>query len=83
MARRSNRQGFRDAAAILPFAAALLLMPPLIRIFATPSVPGAVPPIVLYIFAVWAAIILVALFVARRVGDATDDPEDTPGPGGT
>lgn len=82
MARRSNRQGFRDAAAILPFVAALLLMPPLILIFATPAVAGEVPLIVLYIFAVWAAIILSALFVAHRVGDAGDDPEDMPGSGG-
>lgn len=76
--RRSNGQGFRDAATMLPVAATLLLAPPLIRIFATPATPGGIPLIVLYIFAVWAAIILIAFFLARRVDQPPVEPEEPP-----
>lgn len=76
--RQSNGQGFRDAATVLPIAATLLLLPPLIRIFATPTMPGGIPLIVLYIFVVWAAIILIAFFLARRVDQPPAEPEGPP-----
>ena len=75
--RPSNRQGLRDAAALLPVVAALLLLPPLIRIFATPAVPGGIPSIVLYIFGVWTAVILVALLIALQVDQPEDEPADS------
>ncbi|MGH6762390.1 MAG: hypothetical protein ACRECW_12480 [Phyllobacterium sp.] len=74
--RQSSGQGFRDLATILPIAAALLLTPPLIGIFATSATPGGIPLIVLYIFAVWAATILIAFFLAHRVGQPPSEPED-------
>ncbi|RUM99130.1 hypothetical protein EET67_05730 [Pseudaminobacter arsenicus] len=71
-----DRQGLRDAATILPFAAAALLAPPLIWIFAGPTEPGRVPLIVIYIFGIWAVIILAAFLLARRIGRLTDhDPQ--------
>lgn len=74
--RRSDGQGFRDLAVMLPIAAALLLMPPLIRIFATPGTLGGIPWIVVYIFSVWAAAILIAIVVARHAHQAPGgDPE--------
>ena len=74
--RRSDGQGFRDLAVMLPIAAALLLMPPLIRIFATPATLGGIPLIVVYIFSVWAAAILIAIVVARHAHQAPGgDPE--------
>lgn len=76
--RHSNGQGFRDAATILPIVATLLLTPPLIRIFATSATPGGVPMIVFYIFAIWAATILVAFFLARRVDQPPNEAEDQP-----
>lgn len=63
---------------MLPVAATLLLMPPLIGIFATSATLGGIPLIVVYIFAVWAAIILAAVVVARHVDQASVDPEDRP-----
>ena len=74
----SDHQGLRDTATILPVAATLLLMPPLIRIFATPATPGGIPLIVLYIFGVWAVIILVAFLLGRRWKQPTDATEDEP-----
>ncbi|MGB3390454.1 MAG: hypothetical protein WBA88_21020 [Pseudaminobacter sp.] len=68
-----DRQGLRDAATILPFAAAALLAPPLIWIFAGPTEPGRVPLIILYIFGIWAAIILAAFLLARRMAKLTDE----------
>ena len=76
---RTDRQGLRDAATMLPIAASLLLLPPLIRIFAAPAMLAGIPLVVVYIFAVWAAIILIAAIVAGRVGDqASGEPEGRP-----
>ncbi len=74
--RQSDGQGYRDLAVALPVVAVLLLMPPLIRIFATPATLGGIPLIVVYIFAVWAAAILLAFVVARRAHQApAEDPQ--------
>lgn len=82
--RRSGGQGYRDLAMALPVAAVLLLLPPLIRIFAAPAMLGGIPLIVVYIFAVWAGAILLALLVARHAhpasGDDPEEPPDTAGP---
>ena len=56
-----------DAAIALPFLAAVLLAPPVILIFARPAAPWGVPLIVIYVFAVWAAIILAGFLLARRL----------------
>jgi hypothetical protein len=65
--RQPDRERTRDLAAILPFAAAVLLAPPLLGVFAAPLAPGGVPLIVVYVFAVWAAIIAGAFLLARRL----------------
>lgn len=65
------RQSLRDAATLLPIVAAILLGPPLIRIFAAPAAAAGIPLIILYIFGVWAAIVLGAYLLARRV-DASE-----------
>ncbi|MEW9613498.1 hypothetical protein AB3G45_06640 [Shinella sp. S4-D37] len=78
-ARQSDGQRFRDLAVLLPIATALLLIPPLIRIFATPAMLGGIPLIVVYIFAVWAVAIVVAAIVARHAHQApADDPQERP-----
>ena len=71
-------QGARDVAAALPFVALVLLMPPIILIAAVPLRFAGVPFIVIYIFGVWAAVILAAFLVARVL--ARDEPE-IPGEG--
>ena len=60
----------RDAATVLPFLAAVLLLPPVILIFARPAAPWGVPLIVIYVFAVWAAAILAGFLLARRLKGA-------------
>lgn len=84
MTDRQDRQRIRDAATVLPFVAAALLMPPLIGIFAAPVVLGGIPLIVLYVFAVWAAVILGAFVLARRLPGPPPEPlpEEPPAGGG-
>ena len=81
---RPDRQRVRDAATVLPFAAAILLMPPLIGIFAAPIVLGGFPLIVLYVFCVWAAIIVAAFALARRLTSSAShiSSEEPPAGGG-
>ncbi|WP_187968515.1 hypothetical protein [Aquibium microcysteis] len=78
---RENR-GARDAAAILPFVSVVLLFPPIVYIFAAPVSVAGVPLIVLYLFGVWAAIILAAWIVSRRLQPEGDEPADPAGTAG-
>lgn len=80
---RPGRQRIRDAATVLPFAATILLMPPLIGIFAAPVTLGGVPLIVLYVFAIWAAIVVGAFVLARRLTSSSPHiPSEEPPAGG-
>ena len=75
----ADAQGARDAATLLPFAAAVLLLPPFILVFAAPALVAGVPLIVIYVFGVWAAVILGAWLLARRHARASDDPGNPSG----
>lgn len=66
---RTDRQGARDAATVLPFIAAMLFLPPLILIFGTPVLVAGVPLILVYLFGAWALVIAIAFVLARRLGD--------------
>lgn len=68
----SDAQAARDAATILPVAAAVLLLPPFILVFAAPVTVAGVPLIVVYVFAAWATIVLAAWLVARRLARKPD-----------
>ncbi|MFC3231431.1 hypothetical protein ACFOGJ_29555 [Marinibaculum pumilum] len=57
----------RDAALVLPLLGVFLLLPPFPEIFMAPVRLAGVPLIVLYIFGVWLAMILAALWLARRL----------------
>ncbi|WP_332684879.1 hypothetical protein [Bosea sp. (in: a-proteobacteria)] len=70
----ADHQGARDAAALLPIAATVLLLPPFILIFAAPAFVFGVPLIVAYVFGVWAVVIFAAWLVARRHAEASDGP---------
>lgn len=74
----SRTRNVRDAAAILPVAAIFLLLPPVILIFSAPVLIAGIPLIVLYVYGVWAGLILVALLVALRVEDADGDGKNKP-----
>jgi hypothetical protein len=65
-------------AAILPFAVAIMLLPPVILVFATPVRVLGLPLILLYVFGLWALAILSAFLLARRLADF----EPRPGSGG-
>ena len=67
----SRTRNVRDAAAILPLAAIFLLLPPVVLI-------AGIPLIVLYVYGVWACLILIALLVALRVEDADGDGKNKP-----
>lgn len=61
---------------MLPFLAVVLLAPPIILIFSAPLRVGGVPLIVLYLFGVWAAVIVAALLLSRRLAGAAEPPPD-------
>lgn len=64
---RPPSQRARSAAALLPAAGLLLLMPPIITLFAGTARPFGIPLIVLYLFGVWAALVLGAAWLAQRL----------------
>jgi hypothetical protein len=70
----ADAQGTRDAATLLPVAAAVLLLPPFILVFSAPVLVAGVPLIVIYVFGVWAAVILSAWLLSRRHARVPDDP---------
>ena len=78
----ADARAAHDAAKILPVAAAVLLLPPFILIFAAPASIAGVPLIVVYLFGIWAVIVLAAWLVARRVepGDGADVSPDADEP---
>lgn len=74
-----------DAAVALPLFGLLLLMPPLITLFALNLDLAGVPLIVIYVFGVWIALIICAALLARRLDPGRDEepgnPEAQPQPG--
>lgn len=69
-----RRRRLRDGALIMTLAGAFMLLPPFIRVFAAAASPWGIPLIVLYLFGVWAALILGCFLLARRL-DRTGDEE--------
>jgi hypothetical protein len=67
----------RDAARLLPIFGLFLLMPPVISLFAVPADVAGVPLLVLYLFAVWLALVLGAALLGRLLEPRTA-PEDPP-----
>ena len=66
----ADPQRVRDAATLLPVTAAILLLPPFILVFAAPVLVAGIPLIVLYVFGVWAAVVLCAWLLARNLAMA-------------
>ena len=54
-------------ATLAPLLGIFLLMPPFIQVFVDAGAVFGVPMIVVYIFGVWAALILAAGLIARRL----------------
>ncbi len=71
----NDGQGTKDAATVLPFIAAILFLPPLILIFASPVTVSGLPLILIYVFAAWAFVIACAFVLALRLRDFRDAPD--------
>lgn len=80
----TNSRNTPDAAVALPLFGLLLLMPPLISLFATGLEIGGVPLIVLYVFGVWIALIVCTALLARHLDPGRSEevgyPEPEPDP---
>lgn len=57
---------------LLPVAGALALLPPILTLFDQPLTLFGVPLSVVYIFSVWAALIVASVLIARKVGPDDD-----------
>lgn len=70
---KPDRQGARDAAVILPVLATILLVPPIILIFARPVLVAGLPLVLIYLFGIWAAAIFAAFWLSKRLpGDEAE-----------
>jgi hypothetical protein len=65
-----------DAAALLPFAGLVLLMPPVIGLFPAAITVAGIPLPVLYLFGIWAMLIVAAFLLARRVPPNDEGAQD-------
>lgn len=63
-----------DAAAVLPLFGLFLLLPPVITLFAVGIDLGGIPLIAVYVFGIWAALILCAGLLARRLNPGRTAP---------
>ena len=68
----------RDRAVILPVVGAALFLPPVAGVFRMEAAVAGVPLPVLYVFAVWAALIACAALLAPRLREAEAAAEDPP-----
>ncbi len=67
------RRRRRDLARLLPVAGAVLLVSPLLNLFAGGGAPFGIPAGVLYVFGVWGGLIIGAGLLARRLREDGDD----------
>lgn len=67
----------RDRAVILPLVGAILFLPPVAAVFRVDATVAGIPLLVLYIFAVWAGLILAAAALAPRLRESDAAVEDT------
>ena len=79
MMRRSLTAKARQIVLCLPLFGLILFLPPAIRVFAVPATIMGVPLIVIYVFGIWAALIIGAAIFARHLGrgDVIDHPEES------
>jgi len=66
----------QNLAVLLPLLGLFLLMPPFVTLFAGGARPWGVPLIVAYVFGAWAALLVAAGLLARRL--LPKDPAEPP-----
>jgi hypothetical protein len=62
----------RDRALILPLVGLLLLTPPLLNVFELDASLAGVPVTLIYVFSVWAGLILAAAALARPLAETEE-----------
>lgn len=70
MPTRPTRTKVRDAVALMVLLGTWLVMPPMLDVVNQPTSIFGIPTIVVYVFAVWAGMILFTRLIARRAGRA-------------
>lgn len=82
MPTRPTRTKVRDAVALMALLGTWLVMPPMLDVVNQPTSVLGIPTIVVYVFVVWAGLILFTRMVARRAGRAFTREELPPEPEG-
>ncbi|WP_281684160.1 hypothetical protein [Thalassobaculum salexigens] len=80
MPTRPTRTKVRDAVALMALLGTWLVMPPMLDVVNQPTSVLGIPTIVVYVFAVWAGLIIFTRMVARRAGRAFAREEMPPEP---
>ena len=75
MTSRTTRTKVRDAVALMVVLGTWLVMPPMLDVVNQPTSVFGIPTIVVYVFAVWAGLIVFTRIVAMRAGRAFDREE--------
>jgi hypothetical protein len=63
----------RNLAVLVPLIGLFTLMPPFISLFTAPLTVFGLPLVVVYLFGVWAALIVFTALLARRLASTDDD----------
>ena len=75
-ARTRMRRRWQDAAFVIPVFAALLLMPPFLNLFTIRRVIFGVPLEVVYLFAIWSALVIGAVVLSRHLPHQIDPTDE-------
>jgi len=75
MASRPSRTKIRDAVALMVILGTWLFMPPMLTVVNQPTAVLGVPTIVLYVFIVWAGLIVFTRILSNQAGRALDREE--------
>lgn len=76
MAKQKPLKRLKDIAVIAPIFGFLLLIPPVIGLFATEATVFGAPLVLIYLFAIWLGLIIVAAVLSQQLSKAErDDPK--------
>lgn len=79
-----DRRKLENIAAALPIFGAVIILPPIVGVFATDARIFGTPLIVIYLFAIWLLFIFGTILLSRRLktrleSDITADSDDSAG----
>lgn len=76
----TTRTKIRDAVALMAVLGTFLVMPPILGVVNQPTSVFSLPTIVVYVFAVWGALIVGTRFIARRAARSGIRDDERPHP---